>query len=1843
MAKYCMNCGYQMEDSAVFCMRCGQAAEAVRMEPRPKNAQALCPYCGRALDPKNRFCTGCGRPVSAQQDNVQAQTKPSQPQPMQSRQQTQQGVQPQLRTQPQQPVQQKPQAQQPVQKRPVSKDQTPQPAQPQPRTPQAQQLHQQPQQPAGASPARTAAPAAAAVPAAAAAQTVQRAAAKITGFTRRIDFPEGQKQVGFELLPDAASGSGAAATISRIQNPFVTLFGGFKTLVSGFPKLFQNPKALILAIGMTVFWIVFGIIDWAGKSNLFTDILSWPIYAKGGLRGGFFGVIGGIVGKGLVGAGFSTLICGGAKRLIPGIKGIFSGESRLFRKGGLNLGSLLLGFGLAGLFYVFTAGNAGRGGSMVGISGIFLSLSSITNKTGFIRSFASSLSARIRQGSSEKALVPQQYTSFLSGTTGGFALFTSLSGIFGLRETGFVWYIILILFIAAGIVLLLLGNKRSAAGRAAAVLAALLLFLMNSVLFSVPVRADSKEKTGYWTLEETYTEMNDALIEGARSDLLLEGSAETGFHYRQTIIEDGYRFSYTNLDEREHGGGSCKGEFSDWVYTFSQPPQRIEGGTELEIEADVSCTYSWPHPLANCAQVMIACLSAPDSNGYSYFRDSDDRYVILAVERWVQEGKGTSGYGAYIDPFHGTFKATIPKGNSGWGYKEDLYIRFDCSGGGSYKLTTYYHYKWVDTTPAEVLPAEDSSEETEEPENEPDSEEEPEPEKDTESESSEWEPIIQTTEEDAWVNPGEDEGTDIISLIVTGVLGTAVGAAAIGASTEDEKKKKSFKMYIYKEFGNTIRPGERVPVYARIAEIGEGGEVDRPDLSRSIVIRNHDEVFVTEMQAALAGSYKCATVEVSPEQEVSNEGVIDFIYRGEGGVFINMVTFRVKMPEIIFYQDNMALVAKDDQGAGIGFTVDGLDPEKIDIDLRFTEGESYETELVQAVTDQDEKIPGTYFALLADINEDPGEPGTYALHTLQVTATDGRYTAVGEFPVYRVTLGLYVGAEMLNCYRILKKSAIGKEAWDLEASDFEIAWTSVPAMVVCVNEEEHYMYYKPVQPKFTLTPLDPEDSLQQERLDGLGIEAKLVDTGDSISEYAFYCTKCFLEPPLRLRVKLHAECFDSETGEKYSCDKTVLLLSQPYQKTPTISQLEFDDKVREWLHNAQNIMEDVPGLMDQMCCEYVLMTDLWMGYDEHFGYDPILIAQLQKNFETAVFRARRLALKERQDMFLLYDKSYKHDDSMWAAISKSFAMVSEDYLDTWGGIAVRMALGMVTSGLSEVPFTAMDVNKALNDYREETPLHERTWGRTLYVGLKPVIIAGAMASVFKAVGFVMGGIRANIPGSVRFRIGRYVVSANRAVIRRLPLKLQTALKKTDKAIRLVNNGLKELAHEINSYDPRVKWRAQREAAAAAKAENAAAKIQAEKDALMMRNAPRSEKGKVMDTLQQAGELDGAKKVDRFKKAVDRWNSGDRSGAAAGELRDAYFEVNKSTYAQNALEFDGKTAGEIAKKAKIPNRYIRFYNECKAQYLDDRAAPLIKRKAAKIAGVSEDDVIVYRATGKTAEDMNFKVSHDSDNSVLINDRRTHSTYYMSRVDSDQAVYTAHCEATGQSYTSIADAKQKCAAMKVVNVTPDHPEAYREFQKLKTVNAVSERGMLDNMETAKFKMTNDIREMDRGVDLLMADKKEMARALDECRRFNLREIPELSKETMKWVNYTEKGMEGYHQIPKTYDLNAGKDIYAQSAGMKSGFTEQSRLTVERCRLVENQGPHRISMGEMHDLLEMQGTTHEKMMSDMVLDFRTINNNVRTANQSSSWFMDPDPGSSTMGGLQGLSGGLLNGQKE
>ena len=152
--------------------------------------------------------------------------------------------------------------------------------------------------------------------------------------------------------------------------------------------------------------------------------------------------------------------------------------------------------------------------------------------------------------------------------------------------------------------------------------------------------------------------------------------------------------------------------------------------------------------------------------------------------------------------------------------------------------------------------------------------------------------------------------------------------------------------------------------------------------------------------------------------------------------------------------------------------------------------------------------------VLGDINEAEGEPGTYSVHTLKVTAYDDLDSAVGEIDIYRVTLGLNIGADTLNCYRVLKKEAAGKDVDDLTDSDFDISYTKVPVMVLKVDEQAHEMYYTPVDADIQIEPIDSDDQLMKERLDSLGIEYRLINLENSIAEYAFYCSKGWLEPPL---------------------------------------------------------------------------------------------------------------------------------------------------------------------------------------------------------------------------------------------------------------------------------------------------------------------------------------------------------------------------------------------------------------------------------------------------------------------------------------------------------------------------------------------------------------------------------------------------------------------------------------------------------------------------------------------------------------------------------------------------------
>ena len=192
----------------------------------------------------------------------------------------------------------------------------------------------------------------------------------------------------------------------------------------------------------------------------------------------------------------------------------------------------------------------------------------------------------------------------------------------------------------------------------------------------------------------------------------------------------------------------------------------------------------------------------------------------------------------------------------------------------------------------------------------------------------------QTVAQTASPNPGEDEGTTIWGGIVEppkptpggnyerrdgGDPGTAVkiavsvagavvaGAIALGGQNgkkgggeeeEEEKKQKFYRMKVYKNFGDGVRRGaDAVPVWARIVEVVEGHEENRPDLSERITASGEG------MNVSLAGmrnTYQTAMISV-PADSTAEKALLVFTFVGDGGVFRNRISFRVLGdPRIVF-------------------------------------------------------------------------------------------------------------------------------------------------------------------------------------------------------------------------------------------------------------------------------------------------------------------------------------------------------------------------------------------------------------------------------------------------------------------------------------------------------------------------------------------------------------------------------------------------------------------------------------------------------------------------------------------------------------------------------------------------------------------------------------------------------------------------------------------------------------------------------------------------------------------------------------------------------------------------------
>ncbi|MCR5092603.1 MAG: hypothetical protein K6B72_01315, partial [Lachnospiraceae bacterium] len=203
-----------------------------------------------------------------------------------------------------------------------------------------------------------------------------------------------------------------------------------------------------------------------------------------------------------------------------------------------------------------------------------------------------------------------------------------------------------------------------------------------------------------------------------------------------------------------------------------------------------------------------------------------------------------------------------------------------------------------------------------------------------------FKPLIQEDTTVAQDKPGEDTGTtinneiidgpkdkesDIPGAVATGVGGAIVAGGLAGAAAgkkkkkgkkdpeeEEEKDPVTYKMIIYKDFGDTLRPGDTKMVYARIEQYKPIQEAKsfRDDLTAQIQCDSPDGVMTVEDAGISTNGcdWKVAKVTV-PEGCSYPQGAVSFILPGAGGTYIRHVIFKIENPAIIFGQENLGLPA----------------------------------------------------------------------------------------------------------------------------------------------------------------------------------------------------------------------------------------------------------------------------------------------------------------------------------------------------------------------------------------------------------------------------------------------------------------------------------------------------------------------------------------------------------------------------------------------------------------------------------------------------------------------------------------------------------------------------------------------------------------------------------------------------------------------------------------------------------------------------------------------------------------------------------------------------------------------
>lgn len=498
---------------------------------------------------------------------------------------------------------------------------------------------------------------------------------------------------------------------------------------------------------------------------------------------------------------------------------------------------------------------------------------------------------------------------------------------------------------------------------------------------------------------------------------------------------------------------------------------------------------------------------------------------------------------------------------------------------------------------------------------------------------------------------------------------------------EDQKKEEkedpfTYSMRVYKEFGDTLRPGpDSETVYARIVRTDPKGNTATDDRLTNMINISSPEYLKVHGQKR-SGEYMAALVNAPMIKggEVPEEAVVEFTMSANGARLSNRVHFKVANGAIEFVQENLGLPAHYEEEVRLMFCVFNM-PEDVEVTAKIfgTERKNpYEVEI-----EPNDEYPNAYYAVIRDIlSDDVHDPGYTQYWTLHIDAESpsGSVRTETDFSIYRIFMGMSftMEADAIGCYFEKEYDPAYTEghlmifAWDEENMEIvrvapTIRKDSVKTTALSVENDR-------------IASKGEANESHQKIVDSLGIIAVPLEQPDIDCSRVIRLTTstASLDRPTRLRARVTITC--EYENKEYTASREVLLHSMPFREvTPEV--LKKDEHISEQLASVKARISYT--YMEHLFSLYNLIDRMLDGYDERFGYDQnqylnvmkIWIDFLHGDFAGANGEAEGVTLADELSSYYAFLEGMRDN----------------------GGILGRIALGVCTAGYSEHVFFAMDL------------------------------------------------------------------------------------------------------------------------------------------------------------------------------------------------------------------------------------------------------------------------------------------------------------------------------------------------------------------------------------------------------------------------------------------------------------------------------------------------------------------------------------------------------------------------